>query len=112
MVGASWEGKMLFHSLVDKVVPDKSAFGGNLAAIETAVTRPKKKVSERVNKTVLIGALASIAFFGIAALVAHLIAFPAGASTFLNLTLVWSSACIGAFLGEKVAIKDLLQHGE
>jgi hypothetical protein len=52
-----------------------------------------------------------IAFFGIAALVAHVIAFPSGETTFLNLTLVWSSACIGAFLGEKVAIKDLLQHG-
>ncbi len=103
---------MLFHSLVEEVVPGKSAFGGSdLSTIETAAARPKKKIAERVNKAVLIGALASIAFFGIAALLAHVIAFPAGETTFLNLTLVWSSACIGAFLGEKVAIKDLLQHG-
>ena len=101
---------MLFHSLVDEVVPGKPPFGGDLSAIETAVAHPKKKI-ERVNKAVLIGALGSIAFFGIAALVAHVIAFSAGETTFLNLTLVWSSACIGAFLGEKVAIKDLLQHG-
>jgi hypothetical protein len=104
---------MLFHSLVEEVipvVPGKSPFGTDLSAIETAA-RPKKRIAERVNKSVLIGAVASIAFFGISALVAHVIAFPAGETTFLNLTLVWSSACIGAFLGEKVAIKDLLQHG-
>jgi hypothetical protein len=102
---------MLFHSLIEEVVPGKSAFGAGLSAVETAVAQPKKKIAERVNKAVLIGALALIAFFGIAALVAHVIAFPSGETTFLNLTLVWSSACIGAFLGEKVAIKDLLQHG-
>ncbi len=107
---------MLFHSLVEEVVPGefepgKSPFGAERSAIETAVPHPKKKIAERVNRAVLIGALASIAFFGVAALVAHVITFPAGETTFLNLTLVWSSACIGAFLGEKVAIKDLLQHG-
>lgn len=101
---------MLFHSVVEEVVPAKSPLGGDLSGIETAATR-KKRIGERVNKPVLIGALVSIAFFGIAALVAHVIAFPAGETTFLNLTLVWSSACIGAFLGEKVAIKDLLQRG-
>lgn len=99
---------MLFYSLVEQPAAAKSAFGSDLSSIETAVQRQPKKIAEKVNKTVVIGALLSIAFFGVAALVAHVIAFPAGETTFLNLTLVWSSACVGAFLGEKVTIKELL----
>lgn len=81
---------MLFHDVV----------GTGIAAGASA---PKTEVKTRA----LVWAGLLIVLFVVAAFVAHGQASAAGETVFLNLSVAITSASVGAFLGEKLAINRL-----
>lgn len=91
---------MLFHAEYNE--PQRPP-GTGLAEVETGRSSKRSKVK----KGALVWALIVILVFVIASFVAHAEGFVAGETVFLNLTVALTSASVGAFIGEHLAIAQV-----
>jgi hypothetical protein len=99
---------MLFHRIVETTVPRAANAPNPVSGLGIEASAKPAKQRQIAADPLKIGAtLGAIVFFTIAAFVAHAIVFQAGETIFLNLTVATTSAFAGAFLGEKLAFKDV-----
>ena len=95
---------MIFHKLPKPAHSEVRIEAHEIEASRT--TRPKAgKVT--VSKSAVIWTGCLITFFAIASIVAHQQGFEQGQTVFLNLTVVLTSAGVGAFLGERLTVDKL-----
>lgn len=105
---------MLFHKIVGQLGQLPSQPGAKRAtpldlAVSPGSGSPAPSPQASVKPGAMIWALAMIVLFVVATFGAHQWAFPAGETVFLNLTVVLTSASVGAFLGEHMAVEKLLK---
>lgn len=99
---------MLFNVIKEVEVPDESApkLPGVLSELHKKATRTKHVAAIKPWAVVWVTCL--IIFFVLVSLYAHQIDYEAMATASLNLAVAVTSASVGAIVGERIAVKDVL----
>lgn len=102
---------MIFHSVeeIESSVREKVPDPRGLQEIQTAATPGKRVRRGQVRPGAMLWATGTVLFLVLAAFVAHQMRFDAGETVLLNLVVAITSASVGAFLGEHIAIDKLLR---